>query len=289
VSGASLTTAMLRSNGSVASIEAGRGVRHLPSISSQPYQRRPSRLSICSPWSRENLDLDAGFFWLLLVFLVLLVCFLNLRSKHVELSPHQVAEYERRTQVLSNSTVYIAEVHRPEGLLSTLSRDDWQRVSQNIDFVAFVYDDLPVFLKDDWVARIEQALVNPTLPHVGRFRAGLGIMLFPCGCILQNAYFRAVEPRLRGMECNLLPGWVLPQNDVHWIDGLDPEDSGMPPCKRQKRISASQVVSDFASDLASIQHTLEKIRIVFEVPQSEAEAASAHQSMQASNISVVAR
>jgi hypothetical protein len=224
------------------------------------HRRHSSRLGTTQPWVSKSLDLDASFFWLLLVFLVLLVLFLNLRSSHVELSPSQVAEYERRTQVLSNSTVYIVEVHRPEGLLTKLSLDNWIRVSANIDLVAFVYDDLPVFLRDDWIARAEQQLLDPALPHAQRFRAGVGIMLFPCGCILPNSYFQAIGPRLRGMECNLLPGWVLSHEDVHWMSGVDATDSGMKPCKRQKRISGSQVVADFAVELATIQQSVQKLR-----------------------------
>lgn len=211
-----------------------------------------------APAALTRLDLDAAFFWLLLVFLVTVVSFLNLRGSHVALSPSQIAEYEHRTQALANSTVYIVEVHKPEGLLSKVSLDDWTRISQNIDYVAFVFDDMPAFLADDWVARAERVLSNPSLPHADRVRAGLGIMLFPCGCLLPNSYFRAVGTRLGGMECILLPGWVLPQEDVHWIPDLDSDMNA--PCKRQKRILASRVVSEFRAELASIRRSAEKIR-----------------------------
>lgn len=223
------------------------------------YSRRCGRRALSSaPAALSRLDLDAAFFWLLLVFLVTVVSFLNLRGSHVALSPTQIAEYEHRTQVLSNSTVYIVEVHKPEGLLSKLGVDDWTRISQKIDYIAFVFDDMPAFLVDDWVARAERVLSNPALPHAERVRSGLGIMLFPCGCMLPNSYFRTVSTRLGGMECILLPGWVLPQEDVHWIPDLDADMRA--PCKRQKRIAASRVVSEFGAELAVIRRTTEQIR-----------------------------
>lgn len=204
----------------------------------------------------SRLDLDAAFFWLLLVGLVTLVFFLNFRGSHVELNPSQVAEYERRSQVLSNSTVYIVEVHRPEGLLRRLSPEDWARVSGSIDYVAYVFDDLPVFLADEWVSRAERVLRGPSLPHAARINAGLGIVLFSCGCILPNAYFKSVAPRLGGMECLLLPGWVLPPIDVHWIPDIDQDKT----CKRRKSFSASKVVAEYASQLSQIRRSLERIR-----------------------------
>lgn len=204
-----------------------------------------------------KLDLDAAFFWLILVFLVTVVMFLNLRDRHIELSPSQIAEYERRTQSLANSTVYIVEVHRPEGLLSNLAPKDWLRVASNVDYVAFVYDDLPVFLADDWIAKAEKILHDDEHPAAHRIKEGIGIVLFPCGCILPNVYFGVVEQRLGGMECVLLPGWVLPHEDVHWLpDGLDKQ----PLCKRQKRVVGSRVVYEYATQLGKIRTTLEKAR-----------------------------
>jgi hypothetical protein len=229
---------------------------------SHPIQRLSARAVGSGAITR--LDLDAAFFWLLLVFLVTVVSFLNLRGSHVELNPSQIAEYERRTQVLANSTVYIVEVHRPEGLLSKLKPEDWDRVSKAVDFVAFVFDDLAAFLSDDWIARAETVLRDQSLPHGMRVQQGLGILLFQCGCIIPNAYFRKVAPRLGGMECILLPGWVLPHQDVHWMPDIETEPKMQ--CKRQRRMAASQVVREYASELVAIRRAVEKIRADLPVP-----------------------
>lgn len=226
------------------------------SVSGSGRRRRLGSLPRAASIAR--LDLDAAFFWLLLAALVTVLFFLNLRGSNVELNPSQVAEYERRTQALSNSTVYIVEVHRPEGLLSRLSPEDWGRVSAGVDYVAYVYDDLPVFLADEWVLRAERVLKDPAQPHAGRVRAGLGILMFPCGCMLPNAYFRAVPTRLGGMECLLLPGWVLPHGDVHWIPEIDRDEAAS--CKRQRRVSASRVVAEYAAELGAIRRAVEKVR-----------------------------
>jgi hypothetical protein len=233
-----------------------------PATAAAPGARRArahsSSATRAAAVSMSRLDLDAAFFWLLLVACVTIMFFLNLRGGNVELNPSQVAEYERRTQVLSNSTVYIVEVHRPEGLLSKLAPADWARVSTAIDYVAYVYDDLPAFLADEWVARVERVLRDPSAAHAPRVRAGLGILLLPCGCVLPNAYFRAVAPRLGGMECLLLPGWVLPHGDVHWIPEISVDEEAS--CKRQKRIAASRVVAEYATELATIRRALERVR-----------------------------
>lgn len=234
-------------------------------LASLPFSRPSSHSSSSRPGTSSRalsrLDLDAAFFWLLLVALVTVGCFLALREPHVELNPKQIAEYERRTQTLSNSTVYIVEVHRPEGLLSALSPDDWARVSRGIDYVAYVYDDLPAFLSDDWMSSAERILSDPASSHGARFRSGLGILLFPCGCILPSAYFRSVSQRLGGMECLLLPGWVLPHGDVHWLaDDEKAGTGGMQTCVRQKRISAGKVVAEYAAELGAIRRVLEGMR-----------------------------
>jgi hypothetical protein len=247
---------MLRSAAIVGSTLSNPVADDGPRASPRPWHRFPARSAGSAAITR--LDLDAAFFWLLLVFLVTVVSFLNLRGSHVELNPSQIAEYERRTQMLANSTVYIVEVHRPEGLLSKLKPDDWDRVSKAVDFVAFVFDDLAVFLADDWISRAEGILRDHSLPHGARVEAGLGILMFQCGCIIPNAYFRKVATRLGGMECILLPGWVLPHQDIHWMPEMDGEPKMQ--CKRQRRMTASRVVREYATDLAVIRRSVEKIR-----------------------------
>lgn len=206
----------------------------------------------------NKLDLDTAFFWLLLVFLLTVFAFLSLRDPHIQLNPHQVAEYERRSQFLSNSTVYIVEVNRPEGLLQKLSAKDWARISSDIDFVAFVFDDLPLFLTDDWVAAAERALLDRSLPSASRVAAGIGIALFPCGCVLPNAYFTRVDHRLGGYECLLLPGWVLPHEDVHWLDVRD--ETAPESCRRRDGVLAARLTARYRKELKEIHAVLDTAR-----------------------------
>lgn len=232
-----------------------RGTHHSsPIYTAASHLRSPTR----SRSTLNKLDLDSAFFWLLLVFLVTVFAFLSLRDRHVQLNPNQVAEYERRSQFLSNSTVYIVEVARPEGLLTKLSADDWTKISADIDFVAFVFDDLPLFLTDDWVAAAERVLLDRSLPHASRVEAGVGIALFPCGCVIPNEYFRQIDVRLGGYECLLLPGWVLPHEDVHW---LDVRDSAAPEtCRRREGVLAARMTARYRKELKEIHEAIETMR-----------------------------
>ncbi len=198
----------------------------------------------------KHLDLDAAFFWLIVAFLVTVLTFFTLRPRNVQLTGKQVAEYERRTQFLANSTLYIVETGRPEGLLSVFTPDAWARVSIGIDYVAFVYDDLPLFLTESWVEAAEVALQTP------RAASGLGIALFPCGCVLPNAYFGRVRHRMGGAECALLPGWVLAGKDVHWLDVNDPS---MKRCRRRTEVLDARGVRANAKALQSIRATVATI------------------------------
>lgn len=225
-----------------------------PYGSASHHRRSPAR----SRSALNKLDLDSAFFWLLLVFLLTVFTFLSLRDRHVQLNPNQVAEYERRSQFLSNSTVYIIEVSRPEGLLTKLSANDWTKISADIDFVAFVFDDLPLFLTDDWVAAAERVLLDRAQPHAARVSAGVGVALFPCGCVIPNEYFRQVDTRLGGYECLLLPGWVLPHEDVHWLDVR--ESAAPETCKRRQNVLAARMTARYRKELKEIHEAVDALR-----------------------------
>lgn len=201
----------------------------------------------------RHLDLDAAFFWLIVAFLLTVVAFFSFQSKHLELDSKQVEEYERRTQFLSNSTVYIVEVGRPEGLLTKIPALQWAAISISIDFVAFVYDDLPIFLTEAWVELAERALSSRESPHYARTQRGIGIALFPCGCVLPNEYFVRVPKRLQGFECALLPGWVFAHRDVHWLDVSDPAVSH---CRRRTEMLRARGARAHAAALQSIRKTI---------------------------------
>ena len=150
--------------------------------------------------------------------------------------------------MLANSSLYIVEAARPEGLLSRLSPADWRRISRDIDFVAFVYDDLPAFLVDDWVRQAKQVLKGR---RVREAEAGVGIVLFACGCVVPNRLFQLVLHRMGGMECLLLPGFVLDQEDVHWVD-----TTAGGKCRRRESILGSRVLSKYAHQLQNLRATV---------------------------------
>ena len=186
-----------------------------------------------------------------------MILFFSLRPRNVQLTGKQVAEYERRTQFLANSTVYIVEAGRPEGLLSVFPPTTWAKVSVGVDFVAFVYDDLPLFLTEPWVEAAERALRAPDAPHFFRATKGIGIALFPCGCVLPNEYFVRVSQRLGGAECALLPGWVLPTRDVHWLDVADPANWRW--CRRRVDVLEKRGARANAKELQAIRKTISTI------------------------------
>lgn len=201
-----------------------------------PGRRQRAHTSLSS-----KLDLDSAFFWLLLTFLITAFTFLSLRDHH-SLNAAQLAEYERRTQYLSNSSVYIVEAARPERLLSTLSASEWRRVAHSVDLVAFVFDDLPLFLTDGWVAAAESTL-DLTRPQIALFR---------CGCVLRAGYFATTGARLGGLECVLLPGFVFGDSDVKWMDVAEGRE-----CRaRTKVLAARGPLRAWAPQLADVRRDL---------------------------------
>ncbi|KAI0563355.1 hypothetical protein FGB62_41g05 [Gracilaria domingensis] len=219
-----------------------------PRPNSSPSPAAPARRRSPHPAHSPlatKLDLDSAFFWLLLAFLLTAFTFLSLRDTHLSLNTAQLAEYERRSQFLSNSTVYIVEVGRPEALLNVLSKHDWQRISAGIDLVAFVWDDLPVFLTDGWVHAAERILKPSVL------NANISMALFQCGCVLPASYFTLVEHRLAGFECVLLPGWVLDSSHVHWLD-VDEGDA----CKRRDAVLKSRLARRYRAELSDIHRVV---------------------------------
>eukprot|EP00172_Hildenbrandia_rubra_P000785 Plantae.Rhodophyta-Hildenbrandia_rubra.ctg1443.p1 GENE.Plantae.Rhodophyta-Hildenbrandia_rubra.ctg1443~~Plantae.Rhodophyta-Hildenbrandia_rubra.ctg1443.p1 ORF type:complete len:286 (-),score=60.26 Plantae.Rhodophyta-Hildenbrandia_rubra.ctg1443:1369-2226(-) len=189
---------------------------------------------------------DAPFFWLLVALLATFIIFFSLlRGHHISLNSEQVAEFEKRYQVLSNSSVYIVEVKRAEKLLSKFSVGMWNVISKDVEFVAFVYDDLPLFLVDEWVMKAEGILKGSRRKES---EMGVGIVLFGCGCVVPNRLFRMVEWRLDGLECLLLPGFVLDKEDVHWIDS---EVGGR--CKRRKEVLRSGGLHKYAQVLMNLR------------------------------------
>lgn len=189
----------------------------------------------------KKLDIDSAFFWLLLAFFITTLTFLSIRDYH-SLDSVQLAEYERRTQYLSNSSVYIVEATREETLLSKLNAKEWKRISGDIDLVAIVFDDLPLFLTDDWISAAEQALDGKSVQ----------MALFKCGCVLPNRYFTMHDIRLDNHECIMLPGFVLNDSDIKWIHVNEGRQ-----CRGRDSIINSQGTSEkWSTQLAEIKRVL---------------------------------
>lgn len=118
--------------------------------------------------------------------------------------------------------------------------------------MAYVFDELPLFLTDGWVRRAEESFQD----GMERVRKGLGVGVFECGCLIPNEYFKRVEVRLKGLECLVLPGWVLGKEDVYWIGG----DWGRSACKGRDEILDERIGGKFDNEVGVIHEEVERIR-----------------------------
>lgn len=145
-------------------------------------------------------------------FLTTAVYFVAIRRHNVDLSFDQLSHFERQKQAIGNNTVYFSEQPASVDLLTTLSREDWTKISRKIDLVAFVFDDMYLYtMSKVWVREVSRAFA--------RFEpVGFGIALFPCGCVVPNSIFTWSNVRFRGLECAMLPGFVFPKEHVYWVN-----------------------------------------------------------------------
>mmetsp|Transcript_1927 Transcript_1927/g.5782 ORF Transcript_1927/g.5782 Transcript_1927/m.5782 type:complete len:272 (-) Transcript_1927:264-1079(-) len=154
---------------------------------------------------------DVPFLILLAVIVVTGFFFVGIRKKGVELTIDQMAEYQRRVKSFSNTTLYISELDKTEGILNNLIAVDWAEVAKDVAFVAFIYGDLAEQASETWADEIVKALERSPIP-------GFGIVLFQCGCIVPNSYFEFFDVRFERAECLLLPGFIFPKEFVFWAD-----------------------------------------------------------------------
>lgn len=158
------------------------------------------------------------------------VYYVAMRRHNVELSFDQLSTFERQTRVVANRTLYVSEQHRVDAahadLAVALARDDWAKVSAKIELVAYVFDDTSAFVGNpDWSNSVAHAFAAFDPP-------GLGIALFPCGCVVPNLFLRRSAARFGGLECAMLPGFVFPSQHVVWID----DAPGAHPCRGAARM-----------------------------------------------------
>eukprot|EP00188_Purpureofilum_apyrenoidigerum_P000238 Plantae.Rhodophyta-Purpureofilum_apyrenoidigerum.ctg10962.p1 GENE.Plantae.Rhodophyta-Purpureofilum_apyrenoidigerum.ctg10962~~Plantae.Rhodophyta-Purpureofilum_apyrenoidigerum.ctg10962.p1 ORF type:complete len:272 (+),score=45.29 Plantae.Rhodophyta-Purpureofilum_apyrenoidigerum.ctg10962:154-969(+) len=154
---------------------------------------------------------DVPFLILLTVIIVTGIFFVGIRKKGVELSIDQMAEYQRRVKSFSNTTIYVSEFDKTEGILNNLAALDWAEVAKDVAFVAFTYEDFGEQISETWLHKMLEVLNESPVP-------GFGIILFQCGCIVPNSYFEFFDVRFDRAECLLLPGFIFPKEFVFWVN-----------------------------------------------------------------------
>jgi hypothetical protein len=174
------------------------------------------------------------------------VFFMAIRRHDVNLSFDQRLTLGRHLHTFGNKTVYLAEPSRVDMVLSRLSHDDWTKISSKIDYVAFVYDN--VYLPDVFPALA--AALETVSPH------GYGIALFSCGCLIHNVLLQHVSVRFDGMECAMLPGFVLETAAVRWVEAA--LDSGA--CSSRDSILGTQWYSTHSWKLQTAREEYAGIR-----------------------------
>ncbi len=161
---------------------------------------------------RKHAATNAWLAALAATFLTTAVYFVAIRKHNVDLSFDQLSNFERQKQAIGNHTAYFSEQLASADLLTTLSREDWTKISSKIDLVAFVFEDMYLYTTSkEWVREVSRAFARFEPP-------GFGIALFPCGCVVPNSLFTWSENRFRGFECAMLPGFVFPKEHVYWVN-----------------------------------------------------------------------
>lgn len=155
----------------------------------------------------------AGFF--IATCLTTVVYFVAIRRHNVDLSFDQLSKFERQKQEIGDYAAYFSEQPAAADLLTTLSREDWAKISRKIDLVAFVFDDMYMYSSNAaWTTEVAGVFgKNSTFDP-----PGFGMALFPCGCVIPNTVFTWSANRFHGLECAMLPGFVFPKEHVYWVN-----------------------------------------------------------------------
>lgn len=139
------------------------------------------------------------------------IYFIAIRQHNVELSFDQLSAFERRVQNVGNYSIYVVEAGAKDDVLATLPREDWGKVANRVDFVAFVYGEVSGLIGGArWMEKVAKVF------KVGMGRA-YGIVLFECGCVVPNLVFKMTKTRFQGAECMMLPGFVMDKEAVRFV------------------------------------------------------------------------
>lgn len=139
------------------------------------------------------------------------VYFIAIRQHNIELSFDQLSAFERRVQTVGNYSIYVVEADATDDVLATLPKEDWGKVANRIDFVAFVYGEVSGLIGGvRWMAEVAKVFKE----KLGR---SYGIVLFECGCVVPNLVFKMTKTRFQGAECMMLPGFIMGKEAVRFV------------------------------------------------------------------------
>ncbi|CAN8071490.1 unnamed protein product [Agarophyton chilense] len=174
------------------------------------FTRARSRKNLSTSWSKA-IGSAAPFLGVIALLCVTGIYYNAIRSHNVELSFDQLSAFERQLTTIGNRSIYFRDALRADDMLNTLQRHEWAKVASNVDFVAFVYDEMYRLMSEAWLQQVDKVLKESKVE-------GYGIVLFSCGCIIPNLIFMETEMRFDGYECMMLPGFVMSHDFVHFRD-----------------------------------------------------------------------
>lgn len=195
--------------------------------SNHPFSTPRSRKTLTFSLSRK-LNNAGPFLSLVAVFVLTGIYYNAIKSQNVELSFDQLSAFERQVIMVGNRSVYTVDPLQRDELLKSLSRSEWVNVASNIDVVAIMYDDLHSVMNPALMQRIDSVLMRNS-------PKGYGVVSFSCGCFIPNFIFKETQTRFSGFECLILPGFVMSQEHVHFIDIELPDGH----CRNRKKVMRS--------------------------------------------------
>lgn len=197
------------------------------------------------------------------------VYYVAIRQQDVQLSFEQLTEFESHVQSAGNLSSYVVELPRRHGeelLVTALSASDWRKLSERrrIDFITFLYDDVDTMPPaSTWLPHVAHRFSTDVVP------TGYGVVLFHCGCIIPNVMFTRIQSRFDGYECVMLPGLVVPNNAVAFVNITELAGSQQPPqqqqqeqlpCARRNSVLSFKWYENFAWKLQKAREEHESLR-----------------------------
>lgn len=196
---------------------------------------------------------------LIAVVVVTAVYYAAIQSHDVELSFDQLSTFERQVTTVGNRSIYVCSGGNAKDMIYSLQQYEWEKVASNIDFVAFVYDEVyKMRLNSAWIEKVDGVLAE-SKPK------GYGVVLFSCGCIIPNVVFRRTSVRFGGYECMMLPGFVMGNEHVHFEE----MGSQQTRCKRRDKVTKCNWFDDNSFKLEQARREHEELRVKLMIENGE--------------------